>query len=188
MRDRDLRASLAKIGALQPGYAFEGELIDGRRRQPLLIELGRPFEIRELASLEEACATLWPLHPDRALDLAGPHSIIDIAALCGTTTSAVASQMQARKPRRVHRRQNDRIEKQPYERLRATPKMLQRLVTLEPELYAYSREAAAQAGHNNWSRLVRDALWEKITQLVPNAPMRPPRRVDSPNGARRRTG
>jgi hypothetical protein len=69
--------------------------------------------------------------------------------------------------------------------------MLRRLFVLEPELYAYAQEAAAQLGHKNVNRLVRDALWAKVALVVPNCPQYQPARVEPPNGARatrRRTG
>lgn len=187
MRDRDLRASLQSIGALQPGYSYAGELIDGRRRQPLCRELGKPFNVHECGTLQEACGTLWALHPARALELArteGPRSLLELAELCGTTPSAIAAHLQAAQPKKSHKRQ---VRDQAAE-LSATPKMLRRLVTLEPELYALAKAAAAEIGHRSFPRLVRDALWKAIRDHVPGAPLRQPRRVQSPNGARRKVG
>lgn len=188
MRDRDLRASLESIGALQPGYEYAGELIDGRRRQPLCRELGKPFEVRVCSTLQEACSVLWAQHHSvRALELAkaeGAQSLLELARLCGTTPTAVAELLQASRPKKSHKRQ---LREHAVE-LSATPKMLRRLVTLEPELYALAKVAAAEIGHRSFPRLVRDALWKEIRDNVQGAPIRQPRRVQSPNGARRKTG
>ena len=68
-----------------------------------------------------------------------------------------------------------REEVQPYPELKDSKKMIR--VRLRAR-------SAAQIGHRNVNRLVRDALWEKVALLVPNAPQFQPRRVQPPNGAR----
>lgn len=188
LRDRDLRASLVSVGALQPGLAYAGELIDGRRRQPLCAELAIRFEIRECDTLQEACSVLWTLHQIRAIELAGPLPLRELARLCGATTSAIATQLQAMKPKKSHSRDPRILQGQPFPKLKASPVMIRKLMVLEPELYAYAKEAAAQKGHRNVSKLMRDALWKEVAALVPGAPLHQPRRVQSPNGARRKTG
>lgn len=186
--DRDLRTSLEAVGALQPAYEYSGELVDGRRRQPICAELGIRLEVRVCETLQEACSTLWALqHQSRAIELAkreGVVSVLELAQLCGTTTSAIAKAMQAAQPKKSHKRQI----KEQTAQLRATPQMLRRLVTLEPELYALAKAAAHEIGHNSFPRLVRDALWKEIRDHVPGAPQRQPRRVQAPNGARRKVG
>lgn len=178
--DRDLRASLAAVGPLQTGLEYGGELLDGRRRHALCAELGIRFEIRHCETLQEACSVLWTLHPSRALELAGPASLLELARLCGATTSAVAKQLEANKPKKSHKKDPRILQGTPYPQLKATPKMIRRLMTMEPELYAYAREAAAQAGHRNVNRLMREGLWQRIAVLVPNAPLHQPRRVAAP--------
>lgn len=189
--NRDLRASLASIGPQIPGLSLDGVLIDGRKKETMCAELGIAFEIRQAESLTEACSILWTRHPARALELAGKRSVLELAQLCGTSPTAIAKELQANKPKKSHHSQKRLISDTPYPELKQSPKMLKRLFLLEPELYAYAREAAAQAGHRNVNRLVRDALWEKVALLVPMAPQFQPRRVQAPNGARaqrRRSG
>jgi hypothetical protein len=190
MLDRDLRASLAKLGPLQPGLEWNGELVDGRRRQPLCIELEqrgelpRPFVVHVASTLEEACSMLWPLHPARALLLArsdGERSLLQLAAMCGATPAAVARELEPLRPKRSHH-SNKQSE---LERARTQARMLRRLVTMEPELYAYAKKAANQIGHGSFPRLVRDSLWKTIRDTLHDAPIRAPARVQNPNGRRR---
>lgn len=188
VRDRDLRASLEAIGQLQPAYEHESELIDGRRRREICAELGLTLRVVRLETLHDACSVLWTLHPSRALELAGKRPLLELAQLCSASTSAIASQLQAMKPRKSHKATVRILPDQPYRELKATPRMIRRLITLEPELYAYGREAAAQKGHRNFNKLVRDALWKEIALTVPNAPLYQPKRVQPANGARRKTG
>jgi len=141
-----------------------------------------------LETLELACSVLWTLHPTRALELAGKRPLLELAQLCSASTTAIAAQLQAMRPRRSHKATVRILPDQPYRELKATPRMIRRLLTMEPELYAYGREAAAQKGHRNFNRLVRDVLWKEIALTVPNAPLHQPRRVQPPSGARRRTG
>jgi hypothetical protein len=187
---RDLRASLQSIGPQLPGLALDGELLDGRKKAPMCAELGIRFEIVEAQTLTEACSILWTRHPARALELAGKKPLLELAALCGVSPTAIAKELKANQPRKSHQAKRI-IEGQNFAQLKADPKMIQRLFWLEPELYAYAREAAAQAGHRNVSQLVRDALWKQVALLVPMAPQFQPRRVQPPNGARaprRRSG
>jgi len=187
--NRDLRASLQSIGPQIPGLSFAGVLVDGRKKAPMCAELRISFEIREAETLAEACSILWTRHPARALELAGKKSVLELAQLCGVSATAIAKELHAAKPKRSHHKR--RIEGESYSQLKTASTMVRRLFTLEPELYAYAREAAAQVGHRNVNRLVRDALWEKVALLVPMAQQFQPRRVQPPNGARaqrRRTG
>lgn len=187
--NRDLRASLSRIGPQIPGLSFDGVLIDGRKKAPMCADLGLHFEIREAQTLHEACSILWTRHPARAIELAGKTSVLELAKLCSVSATAIAKELKANRPKKSHHKRI--IEGQPYPQLKSASKMIRRLFVLEPELYAYAREAAAQVGHRNVNRLVRDALWEKVALLVPMAPQFQPRRVQPPNGARaqrRRSG
>jgi hypothetical protein len=189
--ERDLRASLERIGPQISGLSFRGELIDGKKKASMCAELGISFEIYEAQTLSEACSILWTRHPARALELAGPHSVLELSKLCAVSTTAIAKEQKANKPKRSHHSQRRLIPGQPYPQLKEDPKMIKRLFLLEPELYAYAKEAAAQRGHRNVSKLVRDALWKEIALCVPLAPQFQPRRVQAPNGARaqrRRSG
>lgn len=191
MRDRDLRASLQHIGAQKTGLEYDGEKIDGRRRAEVCAELGIDFQFRECTTLQEACSLLWLEHPARALELAsksGPTGVLELARLCSATPVAIAKEL-ANKPKpkpKPKGRRSDRSHAtdQVTREARRRTKMIRRLFVLEPELYAYAREAAAQKGHNNVSKIVRQALWKEIALSVPNAPQFQPRRVQPANGPR----
>jgi hypothetical protein len=148
-------------------------------------DIGIPLPIHTAETLSEACSILWTRHRARALDLAGSsRSIVEFAQLCGTTTSAIAQEVQANKPKKPH--QKRLVEGQSFRHLKAASKMITRVIVFEPELWAYARECAAQRGHKNISKLVRDGLWKEIALDVPQAPQFQPRRVQPPNGARAR--
>lgn len=185
VRDHELRSNLQAIGPLQPGYQYAGQLIDGRRRKVLCAELGLHFEIRSCDTLQEACSTLFALHPSRALELAkseGASTLLELAKLCSTTASSIARLMPI--PKKSHKREaKDRTTAAV-----SSSRMMRRLVTFEPELYALAQEAAREIGHGNFARLVRDSLWSTIRDRVPGAPLRQPRRVQTANGARRKAG
>ncbi len=192
MGERELRASLQQIGVQLPGLEHGGELLDGRKKALMCAELGLGFPVQRARTLQEACSILWTRHPARALELAGKNrGVLELAALCSTSSVAIAKELQANKPKKSHHRKMRINEGTAYTELKDSKKMVKRLFLLEPELYAYAREAAAQRGHKNVNRLVRDALWKEIALVVPNAPQFQPRRVQPPNGARatrRRTG
>jgi hypothetical protein len=185
LRDHDLRASLAAVGALRPAYEYNGTIIDGRRRKVLCAELGRPLEIRVCDSLHEACSTLFTLHPSRAVELArseGAASLLELAKLCGVTPTAISQHVLV--PKKSHKRQI----RETTTAASTSPRMLRRLVTFEPELYALAQEAAREIGHGNFARLVRDSVWRTVRERVSGAPLHQPRRVQPANGARRRAG
>jgi hypothetical protein len=183
MRDRDLRASLASLGQLEPGLSFEGELLDGRRREPLCAELGRDFRVHVAASLQEACSVLWARgHRTRALELAGARPLVELAELCTTTASAIAQERAAARPKKSHKAEA----KDSVTRLRIAPQMARKLIVLEPELFAAAKSAAKEVGHGNFSKFVREALRHEISSVLEG--IRLPRRVQPPNGARRKTG
>jgi hypothetical protein len=173
-----------------PGLEYAGTLVDGRKKAQMCADIGLDFPIVRADSLREACSILWTRHPERALELAGTKRVLELAELCGTNATAVAKVIQQNKPRKSHHKKRI-IDGQPYPELKLQSKMVKRLFLLEPELYAYAREAAAQLGHRNVNKLVRDALWAKVALIVPMAPQFQPRRVQPPNGARatrRRSG
>lgn len=192
MGDRDLLASLRAVGVLVSGLEYAGELVDGRKKREMCADLGVPFTVHVAKSHTEACSILWTRHPDRAVELAHTSKMLELVQLCSASSVSIAKVLQAKKPRVSHASKRILpVGDREYRHLRAQPKMLRRLVTLEPELYAYAREAAAQLGHKNFAKLVRRALWKEVALIVPNAPQFEPRRVQPPNGARatrRRTG
>jgi hypothetical protein len=188
MRERDLRQSILRIGVQSSGLLYAGVLLDGKRRAAICSELGIDFPIQTVATFAEACSILWTSHPDRALQLAnnaGKTTILELAELCGATPVAIATEIQANKPKQkkspAQRRERDGHS---YIRLRESKRMLRRLFVLEPELYAYAQEAAIKCGHRNVNKLVRDALWAKVALIVPQAPQFQPKRVQSSNGPR----
>lgn len=186
MRDRDLRASLLARGPLLPAYEYAGELVDGRRRQLLCTELDLELRIHVCESLHEACSTLFPLHPERALALAkseGTSSLLELAELCGTTPTSLARLAPA--PKKSHKR----AAKDATSQARSSSRMLRRIVTFEPELYELAKEAARDMGHGNFAKLVRDAVWRAVKdRRLDGAPTMQPHRVLPANGARRRVG
>jgi hypothetical protein len=144
-------------------------------------ELCITFPIYAAETLEEACSILWTRHPARALELAGPQSIIALAKLCSASAVAIAKELKANQPKKP-KLLRVRINDTPPDMSRSRAKLIKRLFVLEPELYAYAQEAAAQRGHKNVSRVVRDALWKEIAIVVPNAPQFQPRRVQIGQG------
>ncbi len=190
MRERDLLASLQSIGVQIPALSYGGALVDGRKKALMCAETGIFLPIHTAETLREACSILWTRHPARALELAGTTSVLELAKLCGTTASAIAHEIKANKPKKSHHKKRV-LDDQPYRALKASSKMIKRLILFEPELYAYAKEAAAEIGHRNVNRLVRDAVWAKVALVVRMAPQFQPRRVQPPNGIRarrRRTG
>lgn len=187
MRDRDLKASLAQIGPLIPGLEYAGELVDGRKKALMCADIGVPFPIYVAKTLREACSILWTRHPTRALELAGTSRVLELAELCSSSTVAIAQQLKENTPAKKRIRATRIESSDDLPRLKDSKKMIRRLFVLEPELYAYAREAAAQRGHRNVSQVVRDGLWKEIALTVPNAPQFQPRRVvQHPNGPRPR--
>lgn len=62
-----LLQSIREHGAFLPVYRWRGEVIDGRKREEILISLGRAVDYRDLYSEEQARCLLWRHHPERAL-------------------------------------------------------------------------------------------------------------------------
>lgn len=183
MRDRDLRASLASVGQLEPALSFDGELRDGRRRALICAELGLTLRVHEAQSLQEACSVLWArTHYERALALAGARPLTELAELCSTTPSAIAKERAAARPKKSHKAEA----RESVTRLRASPQMLRKLIVLEPELFEAAKSAAKEVGHGNFSKFVREAMRHEISSVLEG--VRLPRRVQPPNGARRKAG
>jgi hypothetical protein len=112
---------------------------------------------------------LWPLHPERALELAGDAPLLELADLCGVEPTSIALMRRAvLGPARVSERRRIRYErKQPA-------KLLQ--LWLEPQL----RELMNLAGEKldvSLSELTRQAIWEKIALVVPHAPLHRPKHI-----------
>lgn len=174
-------------GPIQPAYEYAGELIDGRRRKLICDELGQELTINVCESLQSACTVLFALcHCARALELArreGVTTLRELAELCGTTPTAIAKLQAETLPKKSHKK----AAKAAAHQASKSPRMLRRLVTMEPELYELAKEAANQIGHRNFAKLVRDSVWRTVRENVSGAPLQP-RRVQNVNGARRRVG
>lgn len=180
MRDRELRDSLAAIGAQLPALEYAGERIDGRRREKICTELGIPIAVRTCNSLGEACALLWPHHPRRALELAGARPLLELARLCGTSPTAIALEQHAAKPRRKHIRRTLGEKDGPgVTKVRARNKSgrgskgVKLELWVEPAFKAYI-DKCCEVERLNVSSLIRDALWSRIALKVPRAPLQPP--------------
>jgi hypothetical protein len=161
MNDRELRLNLAAIGALLPVFIYEGRVIDGARRERLCGELGLRIERHDCATLQEACSVLWSHHPVRALELAGPRGLLELAELCSVSPTAIARVKQAiRGPRK-------RTERAP--RQTQGQKTVQVLLWMEPQLKHYAKRAAEQEGLT-LSAFVRKAIWQRAKILAVRAP------------------
>jgi hypothetical protein len=168
MRDAELRSSLLAIGPLLPALEYDGGLLDGRRRVAFGEELGLSVPVKRVRTLRDACSHLWPLHPQRALELAGDASLLELAELCGVEPTSIALVRRTTRPKRVSDTRRIRYErKQPA-------KLLQ--LWLEPQL----RELMNIAGDEldlSLSELTRQAIWEKIALVVPHAPLHRPKHI-----------
>ena len=67
MTDESLRESLREQGQLLAVFVLGGVIVDGRRRDRFLRELGRTPRTRKLRTQKEAARVLWQLHPWHAL-------------------------------------------------------------------------------------------------------------------------
>jgi len=170
MRDAELRSSLLAIGPLLPALEYDGKLLDGRRRLTFGEELGVSVPTKRARSLREACSHLWPLHPERALELAEGASLLELAELCGVEPTSIALVRRAgAEPKRVSAKRRIRYErKQPA-------KLFQ--CWLEPQLLELMRIGARELELDNLSELTRQALWEKLALVVPHAPLHRPRHI-----------
>ena len=177
VQERDLRASLLEMRSSGfGGFRTMRALLDGRKKQRICAELGKHFDVYEARTLKEACSILWTHHPPRALELAGKRSLLELAEICSTSTTAIAAELAAQRPKKnrpAHARIVRNVESAEIPKGK---KMVKMLIIVEPELKAYALEAAAQAGHRNVSKLIRRALWKEVVLLVPNAPQFQPAR------------
>ena len=181
MDEHDLRRSLQSIGPRLPALIYEGETIDGRKRQRLCTELGLELGSHVCSSLREACSMLWAHHPERAIKLAGAHSVRELAELCGARVAAVARVIQKqRPPRRAAHRLPRHVRGQKNVLLQ---------VWIEPQLRTLARDAAAREGLD-LSAFTRQALWERAQIVDARAPAHgsraAPKWVKPPERKRRR--
>lgn len=170
MRDAELRSSLLAIGPLLPALEFGGELRDGRRRITFGEELGIHVPVKRVRTLQDACSHLWPLHPERALELADGASLLELAHLCGVEPTSIALVRRAVVgPDRVSERRRIRYERKQPAKLFS--------FWVEPQLLELMRIGAAKLEIDNLSELARQALWEKLALVVPHAPLHRPKHI-----------
>jgi hypothetical protein len=170
MIEAELRASLLAVGPLNPALVWRGVTLDGRRRESICFDEGIALPRKELHSLEQACAALWIVHPERAIQVAREHrgghvgvpaTVREIAELCGTTATAVALELAKERPaQRQSNRSPRRTRSIKTEALK---------VWCEPQLKHYVRLVAAKRGMDI-SQFIRVACWEYIQKHLGRAP------------------
>lgn len=180
MDERELRASLASIGPILPVLFYDSEPIDGRKRRTMCAELGLSITTLELSALRDACSMLYAQHPRRAVELAQRYGVTKLHALaehCGTTVAAVARELAAAKQKRIGGAERRRrlLGNAGMQKLRDHQHMVLVRVYFEPQLRAYADELAKTKGHRNLSRIIRDALWQKVALELPQVNLHPPR-------------
>lgn len=87
-----LRESLRAHGQFTPVFVLGGIIVDGRRRDQFLRELGRTPNVVKLRDHTDAARILWQLHPWQALqEYCDGLSLQECAALLATTPADVAT-------------------------------------------------------------------------------------------------
>ncbi len=170
MNERELRTSLQSVGPLLPQLIYAGRVVDGSRRDAICTELGIVFPQRRLATREEACAALWVLHPERALELAETDRVLELASLCGTdaiNVAAVLARLRPPKPK------DNRAPRQTQGQKRT-----QILLWVEPQFKHYLQRADEVSGLNMTEALTR-AGWRYIQETLPRAATEGSRRAPS---------
>jgi len=167
MNDGELRSSLQTVGPLLPALIWQGETIDGKRRAAICNELGLVLPVRYAESLQVACSVLWPLHPWRALELAGDRSVRELAGLCSVGAAAVALELSRHRPA-------PRPERRAGRHTRDEKKVLLQ-VWVDPQWKHYVQRAGA-ASNLDLSATVRRAGWDLVQRVLPNPPLEGTRR------------
>lgn len=167
MNDGELRRSLQNVGPLLPALHWQGEVLDGKRRTWFCEELGLFLPVRYAESLQVACSILWPLHPKRALELAGARPVSDIAELCSVGVSAIAVELERH---RVKPKADPRAPRQ----TRGQKKVLVQ-VWVDPQWKHYVQRAGA-AAQLDLSGAIRRAGWDLVQRVLPNPPQEGGRR------------
>jgi hypothetical protein len=168
MNDAELRRSLANVGPLLPALHWQGEVLDGKRRAAICDELGVYLPIRYAESLQVACSALWPLHPKRALELAGTRSVSDLAELCSVGVGAIAVELARHRPKAKPERRAPR-------HTRDEKKVLVQ-VWVDPQWKHYMQRAGEAAKLPDLSAAIRRAGWDLVQRVLPNPPQEGTRR------------
>lgn len=91
LTDEQLRSSIIKVGCLLPVLRWKLRILDGHRRLRIALGVGQDPRVIDLNSRSEAAASLWIVHPERALCLFPEDTLQEAADLYGTTPSQVAA-------------------------------------------------------------------------------------------------
>jgi len=165
MQLEEMRVSIATVGQLFPVLIFRNRVIDGEKRAAVLAERGEFPTTHHCASLADACARLWQAHPDRALELAGPGTLRELAELCAVKATTIAAFK--RKQFESERKERERTKERPRVKARGAAKLVQ--IWFEPELKDGAERAAAKTSRN-LSSYVREATRQMLRADLPGGP------------------
>lgn len=168
MNDGELRRSLQNVGPLLPALHWQGELLDGKRRTLICDELGLYLPVRYVESLQGACSFLWPVHPQRALELAGQRSVAELAELCSVGVGAIAVEL-------ARTRVKPKPERRATRHKRDEKKVLVQ-VWVDPQWKHYVQRAGEAARLPDLSSAIRRAGWDLVQRVLPNPPQEGGRR------------
>lgn len=157
------------MGPLLPELWYAGEPIDGRRRAIMCSQLGLALPVRFAESLQVACSALFPLHPLRAIELAGTTSLRDLAELCSVGVSAVAGHLSKSRPasKPDHRAPRERKDKR-----------IKVQIWVDPQWKHYVTRAG-ELERLDLSTAIRRAGWDFVQRTMPNPPTEGTRRGTS---------
>ena len=169
MQDAELRRSLETVGPLLPELYYAGASIDGRRRAVICSQLGLVLPVRYAESLQVACSSLFPLHPSRAIELAGTQSVRDLADLCSVGAAAIASELARTRPtsKPDHRAPRERKEMR-----------VKVQIWVDPQWKHYVTRAG-ELERLDLSTAIRRAGWDFVQRTLPNPPTEGTRRGTS---------
>lgn len=161
----EMRDSIATVGQLFPVLIFRNRVIDGAKRAAVLAERGEFPTTHHCASLGDACARLWLAHPERALELAGPHTLRELAELCAVRATTIAAFK--RQQFEAQRKEEQRTRERPRVKARGRAKLVQ--IWFEPELKDGAERAASKTSRN-LSSYVRESVRRALVVDIPGGP------------------
>lgn len=95
-----LRDSLRTHGQFTAVFKLGGVIVDGRRRDRMLRELGRTPEVVNLRTARDAAQVLWQLHPVHALqEYCADMGLTETAEYLGVSLADVAAVRSETRPR-----------------------------------------------------------------------------------------
>lgn len=163
MRERELRASIAAVGPLLPVLVYRGRVVDGEKRDRICGELGLIARTQILHSMNELCAALWALHPERAIaearaQFAGA-SVAHVAELCNARVADVASVIVGKREKSVEKRSPRKTRSQ---------KTILIQFWAEPQ-FKHFVQRAGEREQLDLSATLRVAAWEFVQRTLPRA-------------------